>query len=234
MNTKILNIIGSALQGMGWVFLPLLLLPILYVFAPKIRGLRGLSENFISTIDTLNYKIGEVVKWGLLFLVLSVALSVFALSIFGLSWTKLSESAEYFHACVLILGSSATLLASQHVRVDIFHSQMSAQSKALVDLIGFYALLLPVCLIILWNSQSFVYFSWLIFEGSAEADGIRGEFLLKTLIPAFSILMITQGFAVALRAAMCLHGQDRPPRPEHIPPLYRGPQNYEGREDTAL
>lgn len=234
MSVELLDTIGYALHGIGWGFLPILLLPILYIFVPNLRGLRSISESFISVIDTMNYRIGEVVKWGLLLLVLSVALSVFALSIFGLSWTKLSESAEYFHASVLILGSSATLLASQHVRVDIFHSQMSAKSKALVDFIGFYALLLPVCLIIIWNSQSFVYFSWLIFEGSSEADGIRGEFLLKTLIPTFAILMITQGFALSLRAAMCLHGQDRPQRPEHIPPLYQGPKSTQSNRDKAL
>jgi len=233
MSPEVLDTLGRAMHGVGWVFFLVLLLPLLYLFAPSLRGLKPLVETIISTIDTLNYHIGETVKWGLVLLVLSVAMSVFALSIFGLSWTKLSESAEYFHASVLILGASATLLASQHVRVDIFHSQMSAKSKALVDFIGFYALLLPVCLIILWNSQSFIYFSWLIFEGSSESDGIRGEFLLKSLIPAFSVLMISQGFAIALRAAMCLHGQNRPQRPEHTPPLYRGSEHVQALQSAT-
>jgi len=67
---------------------------------------------------------------------------------------------------------------------------MSAKARALIDFIGYYALLLPVCLVILWNSQSFVSFAWRIYEGSSEADGIRGEFLLKTLIPIFALMMI--------------------------------------------
>jgi len=151
---------------------------------------------------------------------LSIAFSVFALSIFGQSWTKLFETAEYLHATIIMLGAAATLLAGQHVRVDIFHTNMKAKARALVDFIGFYALLLPVCLIILWKSQSFVSFSWQIFEGSAEADGIRGEFLLKTLIPLFAIMMIAQGLAIAIRAAMCLNGQTRPGRPPHTPPFF--------------
>lgn len=171
----------------------------------------------IALIDSFSYRIGEAVKWLLPVLVLSMAFTVFALSIFGQSWTKLFESADYMHASVIMLGAAATLLAGKHVRVDVFHTNMSPKSRALVDFIGFYALLLPVCLIILWNSQSTIYSSWRILEGSAEADGIRGEFLLKTLIPIFAIMMIMQGLAISLRAAMRLSGLKEPALPPHMP-----------------
>ena len=119
-----------------------------------------------------------------------------------------------------MLGAAATLLAGQHVRVDILHSRMTPQNRAMVDFIGFYIFLLPLCLVILWNSQSFTTFSWMIFEGSAEADGVRGEFLLKTLIPLFSVLMIAQGLAIAIRAAMMLTNGNRPVRPSNTPAFF--------------
>ncbi len=214
------DILGTAFQTMGWVFLPVLFLPLIYIFFSHVQLLQNFSQAFIRTIDSVSYIIGEATKWLLPFLVLSIAFSVFALSIFGQSWTKLFESAEYLHASVIMLGAGATLLAGQHVRVDIFHTNMDAKSRALVDFIGFYVLLIPVCLIILWNSQSFVSFAWQIFEGSAEADGIRGEFLLKSLLPVFSLLMLIQGLAITLRAAMCLNGQQRPERPPHTPKFF--------------
>jgi len=212
--------LGTAFQAIGWVFLPALFLPLIYIFMPNNKALTSISEAIIRTIDSLSYMIGEITKWLLPILVLVVAFTVFALSIFGQSWTKLFESAEYLHATIIMLGAAATLLAGQHVRVDVLHSHMKAKPKALVDFIGFYALLLPVCLIILWNSQSFVSFSWRIFEGSAETDGIRGEYLLKTLIPLFAITMILQGLAIALRAAMCLRDKNRPERPPHTPKFF--------------
>ena len=211
---------GIALQAIGWVFLPALLLPLIYIFLPNNNTLQSLSKAIIRTIDSLSFGVGEISKWLLPLLVLVVAFTVFALSIFGQSWTKLFESAEYLHASVIMLGAAATLMAGQHVRVDVFHSRMNAKTRAFVDFIGFYALLLPVCLIILWNSQGFVSFAWRIFEASSEADGIRGEFLLKTLIPIFAVMMILQGLAITLRAAMCLHGQDRPDRPPHTPKFF--------------
>ncbi len=212
--------LGNALQVIGYVFSPLLLLPLLYIFLSKVKLFTEISDALIRTIDSLSYLMGELTKWLLPILVLTIAFSVFALSIFGQSWTKLSESAEYFHAAIIMLGAAATLLAGQHVRVDVFHTHMKPKARALVDFVGFYALLLPVCLIILWNSQSFVSFSWRIFEGSAEADGIRGEFLLKTLVPIFALLMIIQGLAIALRAAMFLKAHPQPARPAHTPSFF--------------
>lgn len=215
-----IDLIAAAFKGVGWVLFPLVLLPIAYLMRPNARGLEAFCSALILLLDDISYRIGELAKWGLPILVLTTAFSVFALSIFGMSWTKLSESAAYLHAGVIMLGAAATLLAGQHVRVDVFHSRLSAKSRALIDFIGFYLLLLPVCLIIIWNSQAFVNFGWAIFEGSNENDGIRGVFLLKTLIPLFAIMMIGQSLSISLRAAMCLCGKSRPVRPQHTPALF--------------
>lgn len=220
MMAEALSIFGTFLRGAGWGFLPFLLLPAVILILNKNNSLSVFSAALIRTIDTVNQGIGEVAKWLLPLLVLSVAFSVFALSIFGLSWTKLFESAIYLHASVIMLGAAATLLAGQHVRVDIFHSRMSPRARALVDFCGYYLFMVPVCLVILWNSQSFIGFSWQIFEGSAEADGIRGQFLLKTLVPLFAFIILTQGMAIALRAALRLTGRAEPERPYGIPPLF--------------
>ena len=212
--------LGAALQGIGWLALPFALLPLIILFAPHFKFTRDLGGHFISILDGLNYAIGEIVKWALPLMVICVVISVVLLSIFGISVTKLDELPTYLHACVIMLGSAATLLAGQHVRVDIFHSQMSPNRKAMVDIVGFYALIIPTCITLLWMSQGFVTQSWAAFEGSNEANGIRGIFLIKTLLPLFAISVTAQGLAIALRAALALRGYDRPRRPEHIKPLF--------------
>ncbi len=212
---------GGIIQAIGWAFLPLIAWPVVHLIFGVNRFVRGFSESFISLIDTVTFQIGEWTKWLLPFLVLSVAGSVFALSIFGVTTTKLLESAKYFQALIIMLGAAATLLAGQHVRVDIFHTRMSDKAKARVDLIGFFLLLMPACILLTWKSQSFVSFAWAIREGSSEADGIRGIYLLKTLIPVFAVTMVIQGLSIATRAAMCLCGHDRPARPAGVPPFFR-------------
>ncbi|MGB6231417.1 MAG: TRAP transporter small permease subunit [Litorimonas sp.] len=211
---------GDVIHAIGWVFLPSLLLPVLFLLLPSDR-LASILSALTRTIDTAVHMIGEVVKWSIPLLVVSVAASVFALSVFGTATVKWLESAFYFQAAIILLGSAATLLAGQHVRVDIFHERMSPKARARVDLVGFYLLLVPVCLLIVWNSQTFVGFAWQTFEGSTEADGIRGVFLLKTMIPTFGVLMIAQGLAIATRAALVLADRPQPDRPEGVPPFFK-------------
>jgi TRAP-type mannitol/chloroaromatic compound transport system permease small subunit len=217
---------ADVIKAVGWAFLPTLIIPVLYLLAPKPR-LRDLTSALIRAIDSTIFALGEIVKWALPLLVISVAASVFALSIFGTATVKWLESAFYFLAIVITLGAAATLLAGQHVRVDIFHERMGTDARARVDLVGFYLLLAPVCLLIIWNSQTFVGFAWMTLEGSTESNGIRGVFLLKTLIPVFAITLIMQGLAIALRAAMALNGEDRPERPKGVAPFFQVT-----REDT--
>ena len=217
--------VGGILQAIGWAFLPFLVWPIVNLIWGRNTKIKSFSEALISLIDSLTYRLGEATKWLLPLLVLSVAASVFALSIFGVTTTKWQESARYFQALIIMLGASATLLAGQHVRVDIFFSRMTDIGKARVDLIGFYLLLVPACILLTWNAQSFVGFAWAIREGSSEADGIRGVYLLKTLIPIFAISMVIQGLAIATRAAMALNGQTRPARPKGIPPFFQTSQD---------
>ena len=213
--------IAGILKAIGWAFLPVLIWPVIHLFFYKNQWVISISEQIISLIDAASFHLGEIVKWLLPLFVLSVAASVFALSIFGVTTTKWLESAKYFQAVIIMLGAGATLLAGQHVRVDIFHTRMSDLGKARVDLIGFYVLLMPVCLLLIWNSQSFVSIAWSIQEGSTESDGIRGIYLLKTLIPLFALTMLLQGFAIAVRASMCLSGQIRPGRPKGVPPFFQ-------------
>lgn len=215
MEYELLNVIGGALQAIGWVFLPVFLTPLLCLIFPKSKFITGFQSALSHIIDGFNIWVGEMVKWLLPALVVSIAFGVIALSIFGQAWTKFDESATYFHATVILLGSAATLLAGQHVRVDIFYADMQPKSKALVDIIGFYALLIPFGLILVWNAQSFVGLAWISLEGSAESDGIRGVFMLKTCISVFALMMLAQGLSIAGRAAIFLRGKTTAGVPEN-------------------
>lgn len=195
---------GDIIQAVGWAFLPLVALPVMLLVT---RRLDSLAVAVADIVDALNHGIGSAVKWLMPALVLSVVFTVFALSIFGWASPKLDESAVYLHATALMLGMGAALLADEHVRVDLLYSRFNHRAKGLAEFAGFYVLLLPLMLAILWESQSATAFSWRILEGSPDADGIRGQFLLKTLIPVFAVLMIAQGIALACRAALKLRNQ---------------------------
>jgi TRAP-type mannitol/chloroaromatic compound transport system permease small subunit len=212
MPEAMLDILGQSLHFIGWAFLPALLLPAIILFTGR---LIAFSETLISLIDTISIFIGEVVKWFLPLMVLSIVLAVFALSIYGVSSIWWDESAIYLHALGICLGVAPTYLAGQHVKVDIFYDRMKADTKALIEICGFYALMVPVCLAVIWRSQSFVAFAWQSFEGSTNSGGIQGVFILKTALSAMFILVLIQGLSVAMRAAIQLRSKKVLETPNH-------------------
>jgi TRAP-type mannitol/chloroaromatic compound transport system permease small subunit len=155
-------------------------------------------------IDRLVSGIGRVAAWLILVVVLLQFALVVARYLFGLGSIWLSEIVVYAHAAVFMLAAAWTLGAEGHVRVDIFYADASTRTKALIDLAGAILLLLPFMLVLLWLSVPYAGRSWAILEHSQEASGLPLVFVLRTLIPAFAVLMALQGMAQAIRAATVL------------------------------
>jgi len=124
--------------------------------------------------------------------------------VFGLNFIAMQESVTYLHGATFLLAGGYALLTDDHVRVDIFYRDANPRRKALIDLAGAYVFLLPFCFVALWASAPYVANSWAVREGSVEQSGIKGVFLLKTLIPIYLTLLALAGFAVAARAAAVL------------------------------
>jgi len=155
-------------------------------------------------IDRLVAAVGRTVMW----LSLAIVLLQFAVVVmryaFGIGSIALSESVLYGHAAMFMLAAAWTLREDGHVRVDVFYAQASPRAKALVDLVGALLLLLPFMVVILWFALPYATRSWAILERSREAGGLPFVYLLKTLIPAFAVLLALAGIAQAIRAGLAL------------------------------
>jgi TRAP-type mannitol/chloroaromatic compound transport system permease small subunit len=163
------------------------------------------AERLASLLDALSERIGRLVSWLTLGMVLATVTVVVMRHVgVGLIW--LQESINWMHALVFMLGAAYTLKADEHVRVDIFYRGMSARRKALVNLAGTVLFLLPLCAFLMVESWQYVATSWRIAERSREAGGLPMLYLLKTAIPAMSVLLALQGISMALRAGLRLRG----------------------------
>ncbi|HEX3710036.1 MAG TPA: TRAP transporter small permease subunit [Pseudolabrys sp.] len=151
-------------------------------------------------IDRLTTAIGRAAAWLALAIVLLQFALVVARYVFGFGSIWLTETVVYANAALFLLASAWTLRSGGHVRLDVFYTQASARSKAIVDLIGALLLLLPFAAVLLWLSLPYAARSWAILERSQETSGLPLVFVLKSFIPAFALLMALQGFAQAIRA----------------------------------
>jgi TRAP-type mannitol/chloroaromatic compound transport system permease small subunit len=155
-------------------------------------------------IDRLNAAIGRTVAWACLLVVLVQFAVVVMRYAFGAGSIWLTETIIYGHAALFMLAAAWTLREGGHVRVDIFYADAGPRRRALIDLCGALFLLLPFMVVLLWFAVPYVTRSWSIMETSRETSGLPGVYLLKTLIPAFAVLMALQGIAQAIRAAHLL------------------------------
>jgi len=155
-------------------------------------------------IDRLTAAIGRAVAWLALAVVLLEFALVVARYLFALGSIWLTETLIYAHATLFMLAAAWTLRAGGHVRVDVFYAEASVRTKAIIDLAGSLLLLLPFTAVLIWLSVPYAARSWEILERSQESSGLPLVFVLKTLIPAFAVLMALQGIALAIRAAATL------------------------------
>ncbi len=143
---------------------------------------------------------GRAVSWLSLLMVLVTFVVVIMRYLFDAGSIAMQESVAYMHAVLFLVGAAWTLQQDAHVRVDIFYSRWSPRAQAWVDLFGTLFLLLPVMLFISYISWQYIADSWRVHEGSREAGGLPGVYILKSFILVMTTLLVLQAVANLLKA----------------------------------
>lgn len=156
-------------------------------------------EHVSNVIDRINTTTAHLVRWLALFMVLVQFFIVLGRYVFGFNSIAAQESVLYMHATFFMLGAGYTLLVDKHVRVDVFYAKVSLKTQRRIDIFGHLFLLLPSMAALLYWSWPSVRNSWKILEGPMSVGGIEAVFLLKSLIPAFCILVMLQSVSLLIR-----------------------------------
>jgi len=166
-------------------------------------------QTAISWIDKLNELIGKAVSWLVVLMVLVTFSIVVMRYLFNTGSIQAQESVIYMHAILFMLAAATTFKQDAHVRVDIFYGKMSNRKKAVVNFFGNLLMLLPLCSFILWSSWEYVSSAWEVHESSREAGGLPWLYLLKSVIPIFTILLILQSISEIGKSLLTLFSLDK-------------------------
>ena len=164
----------------------------------------------IQLIDTINEKVGRFVAWLTVVMVFNVFIVVVLRYTFSIGWIWMQELYVWTHAVVFLLGAGYTLLHEGHVRIDLIYRDASVRYKAMVNIFGCLFLAAPLLILLFDRSLPLISRSWVNFEKSAEAGGMEGVFLLKTVIAVFSVLFVLQFLSMLLRNLLILLGHEVP------------------------
>lgn len=162
------------------------------------------NNKLLNSIDNITRFTGNTLSWLVFLMMIAMCLVVLLRYGFGIGAIALQESITYMHGLLFMGGAAYALQKGAHVRVDIFYRQFNPKRKALVNLLGTLLFLIPVCSYIAYASWDYVAFSWSIKESSVESAGLPAVFLLKSLIPLMSALLLLQAIAELLRAIAVL------------------------------
>ncbi len=164
----------------------------------------ALASGQARRLERINEAVGRAAAWLLVAMLGVQFVTVLLRYVFSVSHPALSESVWYLHGLLFTLAAGYALKHDAHVRIDVFYAKVSERRRAWINLAGSLFLLLPVCILTLWLSSSYVINSWRVLEGSIERSGLPLVFALKTAIWAYAGLLAVQGFAQMLHAVAYL------------------------------
>lgn len=157
-------------------------------------------KKYINFINKVNSKIGYLVSWLTLILVLITCYDVFTRYVLSESSAALQELEWHLFAVIFLMGSSYTLIIDDHVRVDILYSKFSEKKKAWINFLGAVLFLIPFCLIVIYSSQDFVINSIKFNEVSPDPGGLPARYIIKSFIPISFIFLLLQGISLAFKS----------------------------------
>lgn len=165
------------------------------------KALLGLSR----AIDELNERVGHLVYWLVLIMVLvsaANATSRYALSIASNAWLELQW---YLFSAVFLLCSGYTLRHNEHIRIDVVSSRFSRRTQIWIDVFGLIFFLLPISVYMMWSSWPIFMNAWNSGEISASAGGLI-RWPARLLVPAGFFLLTLQGVSELIKRVATLMG----------------------------
>jgi TRAP-type mannitol/chloroaromatic compound transport system permease small subunit len=149
--------------------------------------LRGLARRADAVIDAT----GRVFSWLVVFVVIALFAQWPLRELVGAGHILANDFGQIAHAAVFSIGVAYALRWDGHVRLDVFYHRMPQRARALVDLAGTLAFVIPWTIIVLWFSGATTLRSVAVFEKFPETWS-PGYWLFKVLLIVFAVLLLLQ------------------------------------------
>ena len=169
---------------------------------------------FSRAIDWVNERVGRLVYWCVLIMVLvsaANATSRYALNRASNAWLELQW---YLFAAVFLLCAGYTLLHNEHIRIDVIAGRLSRRAQIWIDVFGTIFFLLPVAGYITWLSWPVFMNAWTIGETSMNAGGLI-RWPVRLLVPVGFFLLTMQGLSELIKRVAYLRGLIPDPVQKH-------------------
>jgi len=154
--------------------------------------------NLSSVIDAINFRIGKVLSWLILVVVIISATNATIRKLFDTSSNAWLELQWVLFGVIFLLCSPWTLLSNEHIRIDIVNNMLPKRWRDVIDLIGHLFFLLPLTIVLIITSIPFFIRSYRINEQSMNAGGLP-QWPAKSLVLIGFVLLFLQGISELIK-----------------------------------
>ena len=151
-------------------------------------------------IDTLIKKIGFLTAILAFVLAFLVGYDAMMRYLFSEGSIALQEIEWHLFDIVFLFGLSYALKHDKHVRVDIFFTHYSNETKAMVQIVSMLVLVIPFSLFFLYGAYEMTIQSYLQNEISPDPGGLTHRYLIKGVLVVAFVLLILQAISEIIKA----------------------------------
>ena len=158
------------------------------------------GEAIIGVIDRFNEFVAKTVSILILVSSLAVCYEVVARYVFANPTFWSYEASYMMSSTYWLLGGAWTLKIGRHVTVDVIYARFfSPRTQAMVDILFYLILYLPVTIFVLIFGMQYAWESWALQELSHLSPWHPPIYPFKTLIPLTFFMLTIQGIAELTR-----------------------------------
>ena len=165
-------------------------------------------------IDAITERVGRVVYWLVLIVVLISASNAIVRKLFNYSSNAYLEIQWYLFSVIFLFGAGYTLLRNEHVRIDIISGRLSARAQNWIDVVGIVLFLWPMSFVIMWMSWPLFVDSLTRHEVSTNAGGLL-IWPARLMMPIGFALLIMQSVSELIKRIAFLRGRIPDPLQKH-------------------
>jgi len=156
-------------------------------------------------IDAITTWIGKYLAWLILAAVVVSSVNATVRKIFDTSSNSWLELQWVLFSIVFLLCSPWTLLANEHIRIDIVNNMLPKRVRDWIDVVGHAFFLLPLTVVMILTGVPFFLVSYHQNEQSLNAGGLP-QWPSKGLIMIAFALLLIQGLSELVKRIAIMRG----------------------------
>ena len=156
----------------------------------------------------MNEWIGKAFSYLVLILAVIVGYEIVMRYGFNRPTIWVNELSAMLFGTFMIIGGAFTARYNGHVGMDIVYGMLSVKKRAILDVISFFILFVPLLGVLVWKGGASAWKSVMILEHDSSQWG-PPLYPIRIMLPLGALLFLLQASAKMVRDVIVLFGGDK-------------------------